>query len=83
MTPKELNRDIKKLASEIYRRSFEDQTAYFKYVEGPAKEEFKRLFYADQKFEYMNLQSMRTMLRLNVRHRFIPFHQFGLQIEID
>lgn len=83
MTPKELNRDIKRLAAEIYRMSFESNGDYFKYIEREAKEEFTRLFYADQAFEYMSHASMKIMLRLNVKHRYIQFHQFGLLIEIN
>lgn len=81
MTKKELNRDIKRLGSEIYRMSFKDQDKYIEYLENKAKKEFTRLYYADKSFEYMNEKSTKLMLKLNVKHRFIAFHQFGLMID--
>tara|TARA_R110000772_G_scaffold46279_2_gene105684 strand:+ start:551 stop:811 length:261 start_codon:yes stop_codon:yes gene_type:complete len=81
MTKAELNRDIKRLGAEIYRMSFEDSDKYFEYKDTTARKEFERLFWADKEFEYMNLNSIKLMLRLNVAHRFIPFHQFGLMIK--
>lgn len=87
MTPKELNRDIKRLAAAIHRKSLGDENEYFKYVDvtngGEACKEFRRLYHADQAFEYMNMQSMKIMLRLNVRHRFVALHHFGNHIEIN
>jgi len=80
MTKKELNRDIKRLGSEIYRMSFEDQNKWFEYLEKVAKPEFIRLYYADGSFEYMNLNSVKIMLALNSKYKFIPLHQFGLNI---
>ncbi len=82
MTAKELNRDIKRLASEIYRMSFEDTKEYYKYLETIAGQEFKRLYHADYKLEYMNLNSVKIMFRLNLSHRFIAFHSFGLGINL-
>ncbi len=82
MTKQELNRDIKRLSSEIYRLSFGDNTDYFSYIENEGKKEFTRLYYANKDFSGLNLQSIKIMLRLNVKHRFIPFHQFGLFIEL-
>jgi hypothetical protein len=80
MTQRELNRDIKRLGAEIYRMSFQDQNEYFKYLENVAKPEFIRLYHADGSFEFMNLSSIKIMLRLNVAHKFIALHQFGLNI---
>ena len=72
MTTKELNRDIKRL-SKIER-----------YIDGninPVFEsEYLRLYGADKEFAYMNLTSVKIMLRLNVCHRLVPFHRFGLHI---
>ncbi len=82
MTPKELNRDIKRLGSEIYRMSFEDQNEYFKYLDTTARKEFTRLAHADSECDYMNLTSIKIMLRLNLSHRFIPLHTFGLNINL-
>ena len=82
MSTKELNRDIKRLASEIYRMSFYTNKEYFDYIAGDAAKEFKRLYYADTTMESYNLQSLKIMFRLNLSHRFIPLHQFGLNVEI-
>lgn len=81
MTSKELNRDIKRLGAELYRMSFEDSKVYWAYIENAAKKEFMRLFYADTAFEFMNLNSVKLMLRLNIKHRFVPLHTFGLSID--
>ena len=83
MTKNELNRDIKRLKSEIYRMSFESLETYLKYIETDAKKEFTRLYYADQQFEYINRTSVLIMLRLNLSHRFIPLHLFGNGIELN
>ena len=45
--------------------------------------EFKRLYFADKEFEAMNKESIKIMFRLNLRYRIIPFHAFGLFINID
>jgi hypothetical protein len=83
MTKNELNRDIKRLKSEIYRMSFESLETYYKYIDTEARKEFKRLYYADQSFEYMNKNSVLIMFRLNLKHRFLPLHSFGLGIELN
>lgn len=82
MTKQELNRDIKRLANEIYRISFDTQEKYFEYLEKEAKKEFIRLYNADRNFEYMNGKSVLIMLKLNLTNKFIPLHTFGLNIDI-
>jgi len=74
MTNKELNRDIKRLS-----KVFGTEKAHTPEFE----KEFRRLYYADTSMKYLNAQSMRIMLRINVRHRFIACHQFGLMININ
>ena len=81
MTKQELNKDIKRLGAEIYRMSFEDQDKYFEYLDKEARKEFTRLFHADQGFEYMNLNSVKLMLRLNLKYRFVALNAFGLMIK--
>lgn len=83
MTKQELNRDIKRLNSEIYRMSFKDQREYLNYIDITAKMEFNRLYMADKTFEYMNKESIVIMLKLNLRHRFVPLHTFGIDININ
>lgn len=69
MTASELNRDIKKLLKIQEDPNFE--------------KEFKRLYFADSSFQYMNKKSILIMLRLNLRYRFIPLHSFGINIDLD
>jgi hypothetical protein len=83
MTKNELNRDIKRLKSEIYRMSFESLETYYKYIDTEACKEFKRLYYADQSFEYMNKNSVLIMFRLNLKHRFVAIYHFGIGIELN
>lgn len=83
MTTAELNRDIKKLLK-LYAiiNSNDFDSKEYKDAYGKLTNEFKRLYFADTKFEYMNVQSIRIMLRLNLRFRFYQLHTFGLMIEI-
>jgi len=74
MTKQELNRDIKRLVKNSENITDKNRDAIEK--------EFLRLYRADKTFEYMNLYSVKMMLRLNVRHRYIPLHQFGQQINL-
>lgn len=46
------------------------------------KNEFMSVYRVDPGLTLLNAQSIRTMLRINLRYRFVPLHQFGLQIEI-
>jgi hypothetical protein len=80
MKPSELNRDIKRLSAKV--KSISNSPNYFDIVESEIKTEFKRLYYADTELKYMNLNSIKIMLRLNVQLRIIPFHNFGLFIEL-
>ena len=83
MTNAELNRDIKRLnkAIKAFPKS-EDNDPYFKFIAEWVTPEYKRLFYADSEFKAMNRESILIMIRLNVSHRIIAFHQFGLNTEI-
>ena len=71
MTKQELNRDIKRLANNHATMN-----------EADLNKEFKRLYYADSNFEYMNLNSLKMMLRLNLRYRVIALHFFGININL-
>ena len=81
MTTKQLNADIKKLYANI-KKYKEANGSTYEYIDNVAKAEFKRLYYADIKFEYMNKQSILIMLRLNLRHVFFPLHSFGILINL-
>lgn len=80
MTTQELNRDIKRLYASIKKLQGQPDK-YYSYIENEAKKEFMRLYRADDKFEYMSKESMKIMLRLNIRHRFNALHNFGIFIE--
>ena len=72
MTPKELNRDIKRLCKNAANLTEIERNT-----------EFKRLYFADEEFDFMNKESIKIMLKLNLRYRIIFFHTFGLFINID
>jgi hypothetical protein len=76
MTKQELNKDIKRL---LKMQRKDAQLNILPEFEA----EYKRLYRADTEMEYMNVTSIKIMLRLNVLYRFIPFHQFGLFIDLD
>jgi len=73
MTATELNRGIKKLGKQFGT----DKSNTPEY-----EKEYKRLYYADDDFQYMNKDSVLTMLRINLRHRFIALHSFGINISL-
>jgi len=74
MTTQELNRDIKRLAKQF--NTDKEHTEEF-------KKEFLRLYHADNNFQYSNKDSVLTLLRINLRHRFIALHSFGINININ
>jgi hypothetical protein len=87
MTVQELNRDIKRLNKYIKgiqqaAEMMNDNTAFFRDIEGYAKPEFIRLFHASDDFSQINKESVLILLRLNLCHRFIPLHTFGLKVNI-
>jgi len=83
MTTKELNRDIKRLYKNyMAKRQGEATDQYYKWVESEVKPELKRLYYADNTFNSLNADSLKMLLRLNLCLRVIPFHQFGLFIDL-
>lgn len=87
MTNQELNRDVKRMLSKMKKRNIldkdlKDLETWFSFIEHEIRPEFKRLYFADQKFEIMNKSSILIMFRLNLKYRFIPFHAFGLEIEL-
>ena len=79
MTKQELNRDVKRLR--IYYLNNKNNTICklnYEYLTS----EFKRLYYADKNFEYLNKKNVLFMFRFNLMHRIIPLHLFGIQIDI-
>lgn len=81
MTTAELNRDIKRLVKLEQNVSAKYDTKEYDQAVNELKKEYVRLYYADDKFEYMNVQSIKIMLRMNLRYRFVALHTFGLFIE--
>lgn len=84
MTNKELNRDIKRLKIAVVKHRADnsvDNPKYYEQIE-VFKKEFTRLYDADREFKVINRDNIVFMLRFNVLYRAIPFHQFGLMINI-
>jgi hypothetical protein len=75
MTAREINQAIKRLNKSI-------ATGADSYIQNEARKEFLRLYNSDNTFYLMNKDGLKTMLKLNLRHRFVPLHTFGLFIEI-
>ncbi len=78
MTKRELNRDVKRLAKFVsnYVGTTDEKTEEY------IKAEAKRLYQADKEMTYLNKDSIKVLLRLNLRYRFVQLHSFGLFIEL-
>lgn len=79
---KELNKRVENLSKEIYRKGFEDIDSYFKYLETTATKEFTDIYSNDTKFVYLSKDNVLRMFRMNLKHRFVPMHSFGILIDI-
>jgi len=55
---------------------------FFDYIENAGKKEFLRLYYADQKCEVLTFKSLKIMMTLNRRYRFVQLHAFYINIEL-
>jgi hypothetical protein len=82
MTKQELNRDVKRLVKSIKSLDNTNLDTYYKQVNEIISKEFKRLYYADDSFSSLSANNIRMMLRINLKFRFIPFHNFGLNIDL-
>lgn len=80
MTAKELNRDIKWLRKKAIK--WAKNSSYSPETETALKMEYRRIYYADPTFEYLNRKSIITMIRLNLSLRVITFHHFGINIDL-
>jgi hypothetical protein len=80
MTSKELNRDIARLHKAV--KALDGNPDRDNIINTVIRKEFLRLYRADNTFEYMNIKSLRIMLRLNLLYRFEPLHTFGIYIEL-
>jgi hypothetical protein len=45
--------------------------------------EFKRLYFANSDFSGLDSKSILTLLKMNVKYRFIEFHLFGIKIDLE
>lgn len=82
MTSKELNQAVKRLNKRIKELPTDNVYKYYKIIHGEIQPEFCRIVAADTSFKSFNADSLRILIRLNVRHRFIAFHHFGINIEL-
>lgn len=83
MTKQELNRDVKRLYNKYKANSGGEATNdYYKWLDETIKPELKRVYYADDNFEYLTADNIKRIIRLNLSLRVIPFHQFGANINL-
>lgn len=75
MTAKELNRDIKRLGNRYNDLKVVGGDTYYNEIES-VKKEFRRLHGADSEATYINLSSMKTMVRMNRELRVLEIHEF-------
>jgi hypothetical protein len=83
MLSKELNRDVKRLVKAI-QKEVKENAGYIKGDSFPIfQKEFRRLYHADDMFEFMSKDSILRMLRLNLKYRFMPLYLFGIKIQLN
>lgn len=82
MTTKELNNKIRKLYNEVSKLQSEQTNldVFFSIIDTEIKPKYTTLYYADDSFKSLTKESILILIKLNLRYRFIPFHQFGLNI---
>lgn len=79
MTKQELNRDVKRLVKKYKAANVKD----FDDNEHQAiLKEFRRIYYADDNFEYLTKANVLAMMRMQLSLRAIPMHHFGLNIKL-
>jgi hypothetical protein len=82
----QLNKDVKNLVASISKCSKENELnldRYFDFLNTVAKVEFERIYNEDRTFTLLNKNNVLNMFRLNIKHRFLPFHSFGIHIDIN
>ena len=75
---KTINKDVAKLRAEMYRMSFYDQSEWFIWLDKVARPEFLRIYNLDKSMKELSAENVCGMLRMNISHRFVPLHEFGL-----
>lgn len=79
MTTRQLNNRIKVMAQRHYHESFKETETFLKYVDTEFFPEFITCYNAAN-LEDLSKESILILLRLNLRHIVINFHQFGIDI---
>lgn len=79
MTARELNRDIKRLESKYNQLKDMGEVKYYKELPSIVKE-FARLHGADNGAEHMNLNSLKTMIKMNRVLNIVPQHLFFINL---
>ena len=82
MNNQQINRAIQKLKEDLHEMSFRNNNEYFTFVETEVKKRFLEIHRDDDKFEKMKKSNVLIMFRLNLRHKFVALHQFGINIEL-
>lgn len=80
----QLNRDIQSLKHKVkgFKTKGGNLDPWFEFLKNEIKPEFLRLYKADPTFKNMTQKSVLIMFRLNLSHRFVQLHHFGLDIEL-
>ena len=82
MTTKELNRDIKRLYNKIESLRGRNDNNLFNYLDKEGRKEYNRLHDANKEADLLTLNSLKKMVDLNRRYRFVAFHNFYPSIKI-
>lgn len=82
MTKQQINNKVKQLHNKVKQLEKLDIDDHFKALDKEIKPLFREIYNSDKTFNLMNKKSILVMLVLNRRFRIIPFHQFGIDINI-
>lgn len=82
MTAQQINNKAKQLHNKVVALDKLDNDTYFEVLEKEIKPLFLEIYNSNKTFELMNKQSVLIMLVLNNRFRIIPFHMFGININL-
>jgi hypothetical protein len=78
-----LNKRIRTLKNDLLELKQGKVIKYYEFLDHVAPKEFKTLYYADSEFLRMSRSSIRIMVKLNLQHKFIPHHLFGIEIDLE
>ena len=83
MKNSELNRDVKRLGIKYVKMLASGGDPYFQWLENEAKPEIKRVFGADTSLSVLTAANLRRMIALNNKIQAVPFHVFGMMIDLE